>query len=55
MRQEYRDPIKCPVCGKIFGEWEDVRGEVVISKWCANCKKVVYISKNLGERSHKDE
>ena len=41
----YDDPIKCPTCGKVFGEWELVQGRVVIKKWCPACKKMVYIKK----------
>jgi len=44
-RTVYIDPILCPICGKVFGEWEMVEGRVIIKKWCPACKKMVYIKK----------
>lgn len=44
--QAYDDPIQCPVCGKVFGEWIEVKGKVAISKYCNRCKKVRIIRKN---------
>ena len=41
----YDDPIYCPVCGKVFGEWKKVNGEVTIRKYCPRCKKFVDIDK----------
>lgn len=43
--RKYQDPIECPICGKVFGEWEEVEGVVVIKKWCPLCKKMVYIGR----------
>ena len=42
---KYNDPILCPICGKVFGEWEEVRGVAVIKKWCSKCRKMVYVKK----------
>ncbi|MBN2468133.1 MAG: hypothetical protein JXD19_08290 [Deltaproteobacteria bacterium] len=33
-KQKYKDPIVCPVCGKVFGEWVEVNGAVTTKKWC---------------------
>ena len=44
-RRKYKDPIKCPICGRVFGEWEEVNGSVTIKKYCPKCKRVVYITK----------
>ena len=48
--RKYKDPIQCPICGKVFGEWEEVNGSATIKKWCPNCspkiKRHVYITKN---------
>jgi phage FluMu protein Com len=44
-RKEYEDPIKCPVCGKVFAEWEKVEGSATVKKWCPVCKEMKYITK----------
>ena len=41
--KKYKDPIVCPVCKKVFGEWEKVDGEAVIKKWCPRCKEYRFI------------
>ena len=39
------DPILCPICGKLLGEWH-VKGSAVFSKRpCPRCKKEVKIEK----------
>ena len=43
--KKYKDPIQCPVCGKVFGEWDRVVGEATIKKKCPKCRKIRYISK----------
>jgi len=44
-RQKYADPIACPVCGKVLGEWVEVKGSVTIRKWCPRCKEFRFITK----------
>ena len=45
VEKNYKDPIECPICGKVFGEWEELKGKATIKKWCTRCKKVVYITR----------
>ena len=42
---KYKDPIYCPLCGKVFGEWKKVEGSATIKKWCPRCEKYVEITK----------
>ena len=44
-KKHYKDPIMCPVCHKIFAEWEDVAGKATIKKWCKKCKEFRFITK----------
>jgi phage FluMu protein Com len=44
-KSKYKDTILCPVCGKVFGEWEEVIGKVTIKKHCPRCEKIRYITK----------
>lgn len=43
--KKYADPILCPVCDKVFGEWVEVSGTVTIEKWCPKCKEFRFITK----------
>jgi phage FluMu protein Com len=52
---KYRDPIYCPRCGKVFGEWKEVRGIATIKKWCPRCKKYVDITKKVDFLKQKSE
>ena len=45
MRQKYEDPIKCPVCGRVLGEWIKVKGIATIRRKCKTCKKLRVITK----------
>jgi len=42
---KYEDPIRCPICRKVFGEWKKIDGKVVIRKWCSRCQRFVDIEK----------
>lgn len=43
--QKYTDPILCPTCFAVFGEWEKVKGTATIKKLCPRCKEYKFISK----------
>jgi len=44
-KQQYVDPIECPVCRKVLGEWVEVKGKATIKKMCPRCKEMRYITK----------
>jgi len=44
-KKAYKNPVACPVCGKVFAEWERVKGLAIIKKWCPGCKAFRYITK----------
>jgi phage FluMu protein Com len=44
-QKKYKDPVVCPVCKKVFGEWVYVSGKASIRKWCPRCKAYREITK----------